>query len=80
MMGYYYNNMMGLGGGFGWIFMLFFWVIIIAGIILAIQWLIKESKPKESPNTALNILKERYAKGEIGKKEFDQKYKDLAKK
>lgn len=67
------------GGGmwFGWIF----WVIII-GIII---WLlINQSGRNRNQNqinphneSHLDILKKRYAKGEITKEQFDQMKKDL---
>lgn len=55
--------------GFGWIFMAAFW----AAVILFILWLVKQNQKSD----ALSILKERYAKGEITKKEFMEKKKDL---
>lgn len=76
------NSMMNFGftpfGGFGWIFMVFWWVLIIAGIVALIKLLTSQSRGthdhKKSP---LEILKERYAKGEIDKKEFEDKKRDL---
>ena len=67
MMGYYD---FGYGMGFfGWIFMVLFW----AAVIWLIVWLVNKNKNSardHSEKTASEILKERYAKGEITKKEY----------
>lgn len=72
--------MMGdFGGAFGWGFggslmMIIFW----GAIILLIVWLIKSiSENSAQSKSPLETLKIRYAKGEIDKKEFEDKKKDL---
>lgn len=83
MMGYFNYMMNGygpMGGfGFGFIFMVLFWGIIIWLIVALIKGLSGHNQPRiETKNkTPLEILKERYAKGEIEKEEFEEKKKDL---
>ena len=76
MMGYYD---FGYGMGFfGWIMMVLFW----GAVIWFIVWLVNQNKNSErshSNKTASEILKERYVKGEISKKEFDEMKKDISK-
>jgi len=68
---------MGMGGGFmGGIFMLMFWVLIIIGIVYLVKYL-SQNQNKKQDKTPLDILKERYAKGEIDKDEFEKRKKDL---
>lgn len=65
-------------GGMGFIFMVFWWVLIIAVVILIVRWLMGKSRGADHRSrSALELLKERYARGEIDKKEFEEKKKDL---
>lgn len=65
--------------GFGWIFMALFWGLVIVGIVALVRWL--GTSNRESPGAprskALDILQERYARGEIEREEYEQKRRDL---
>ena len=78
------SGMMG-GYGMGWfggILMIAFWILILVGLIFLIKWLIqsigRDKATGSSGNRSLEILKERYARGEIDKQEFESKKKDLS--
>lgn len=70
----------GPGGMMGWfgggIVMVVFWALLIGLIV----WMVREASDRHvhHRSNALEILKERYAKGEISKEEFDEKKKDLS--
>lgn len=75
---------MGMGWGGGWgilggLHMILWWVLLILGIVVLFKWLTGGSSrsEREPGNRALDILKERYARGEIGKDEFGQKKRDI---
>ena len=72
-------SMMG-GFGFGW-FMPIVWIVVLGLIIWAVVSLTRSvggtSGQGSEKQNALEILKGRYAKGEIGKEEFEEKRKDL---
>ena len=64
----------GTMGGFGWLFMVVFWGLVIWAIIA----LARGGSGNEKGKSPLEILRERYAKGEIDQKEFEEKKKDLS--
>ena len=73
------HPMWGLWGiwGFGMmLFMFLFWALVITGIVLGIRWLIRQGRPEMS-DSALEILRQRYARGDINREEFEAKRKDL---
>lgn len=69
---------MGGGYGFGGIFMILWWILIIAGIVMLVKWLNKSSGTEAGSNKALEILRERYARGEIDEQEFQKRKNDLS--
>ena len=66
-----------MGGGIGFLTMIIFWAAIIVGLVALIKWLIQESKGGAGGKSAIDILKERYAKGEISAEEFEKMKKNL---
>jgi len=71
-------------GGFGGIMMIVFWGLIIVGVVLVIRYFIsgqvpgnKGSSPYEAPSDPLQILRERYARGEIDTEEYEERRKTL---
>ena len=74
---WYFHEGMGWWMAFGGLWMVVFWGGLIALIVWGIKKLTERgsSAPKHDP---LDVAKERYAKGEISKEEFDQLKKDLS--
>jgi putative membrane protein len=57
--------------------MLIFWGVVIVGIVMGIRWLASQGKGPRSTDAALDILRQRYARGDINKEEFEAKKRDL---
>ena len=62
--------------GFGMLFMVLFWVVLIVGVVLIVRWFLGPSGFTRG-ESALEILKKRYARGEIDQQEFEEKKRDL---
>lgn len=77
MMGNFWG---GFGGwGMGWLSMIAFWGLVIFGVALLIKWLVAPEGPVDPKRqSALEILEQRYARGEIGREEYEQKRRDLS--
>jgi putative membrane protein len=67
--------------GFGLLFMAVWWGLILAGLIFLLRWLFllasKGGAKGRREDEAVEILRQRYARSEIGKEEYDEKLKDL---
>jgi putative membrane protein len=64
--------------GFGMtLMMLIFWGVVIVGIVVGIRWLLSQGRETRS-DSALEILRQRYARGEMNKDEFEAKKRDLS--
>jgi putative membrane protein len=72
-----YGHMLPWMSWVGPIFMIVFWALVAAAVVFLIRYLVRQSRASSNDTTAITILKERYAKGEIDKEEFEQKRKDL---
>ena len=68
-------------GGYGWGMMGWGWIlglVILVTIIWFIAKVVNQNNMSQSKDkSAIDILKERYARGEIDKDEFDKRKKDL---
>lgn len=57
--------------------MFVWWFLIIALIVIIARMLYGSPKPRTGDDSPLEILKRRYAKGEIDAEEFEERKKDL---
>ncbi len=65
------------GGGFMWII----WIILIIAVIYAVKAAMSSGSQQsnQSNETPLEILKKRYARGEIDEQEYEQRRRELEK-
>ncbi|MEW6035003.1 MAG: SHOCT domain-containing protein [Candidatus Micrarchaeota archaeon] len=77
-----YGGMMGYGDmmgyySWGWIVSLVFWILLFVAIVLLVYWLYRSIRGGGAALSALEILKQRYAKGEITKKQYEEMREEL---
>ena len=83
-----WGDMMAYMGSYGWghmffggLMMIVFWGGLIALVVLLVRWLSRNDTSASGPSrrpTPLEILQERYARGEIDKQEYEERKKDLS--
>ncbi|HOV84844.1 MAG TPA: SHOCT domain-containing protein [Syntrophobacteraceae bacterium] len=79
-----------MGGAMGWIggiFMIFFWILVLVALVLFIRWLVGAGANRrvlpgaqlsQGPvESAADILKKRYARGEITREQFESMRRDV---
>lgn len=66
----------GWGMGWGMLWMIAWWLLPILGVAALVLWTARRNGSRQE-KSALDILKERYARGEIDRPEFEQKRRDL---
>lgn len=74
----------GMGWGVGWgvfgmVHMVLWWVLIIVLIVVLLKWIgrLRKDPRDQREDSAIRILRELYARGEISKEVFDQRKRDL---
>jgi putative membrane protein len=78
-----WGSMAGWGGGPGWgwygVTHLLWWALVVVAIVLLARRAVGRGRePPSNVDRALEILRERYARGEIDAQEFEQRKRDLA--
>ena len=68
------------GAAFGWggpLIMVIVWIAIVLGVGALITFLVRQARRSRGGDSALEVLKRRYASGEINKEEFEEKRRDI---
>ncbi len=65
---------------FGWFMMVVFWVLVVAGAVAVIRWASARGTASRtgSPETPVEILRRRYAAGELTKEQFEAMKRNVA--
>ena len=68
--------MWGAGGLVMMLMVFVFWALVIAGLVVGLRWLIVQGR-RPHHDEAWQILRQRYARGEIDRQEFETRKRDL---
>ncbi len=75
------SGMMGWGYGYGFgLFHVIVWIVVLVVVIAGAMWLLRPSAGYRSlprRSRGLDLLEERYARGEINRDEYQLKKRDL---
>jgi len=82
MGGYGYGGYAGMGGGYGWMGMIMPMLFVIGIVLLGVYLFRRNSSQVQAngpgkQNSGLDILRERYARGEIDAEDYQSRKKDL---
>lgn len=69
------------GPGIGMVVGMLFWILLIVGTVLLVVWAVQRFSVRGSgkvEESALDILNKRYARGEIGREEYEEKKKAIS--
>jgi putative membrane protein len=75
------NGMMGGGMGPWMVIAAIFWILLAIGVVLLTVWAVQRFRTGSGHKTeesALDILKKRYARGEISREEYEEKKRDIS--
>ncbi len=80
MWGWMHGN--GSGWGFGMVGMGLFWIVLLVVLVWVVRMVWARGSPRggsrlDAPETPLDVLKKRYARGEINRTEYEERRKDL---
>lgn len=65
------------GPGFSGIFMILWWGLVILGTVTLVRWLLSLPRGGGADKSALDLLKERYARGDMDRDEFERTRRDI---
>jgi len=62
-------------GGYMWVF----WLAVLTAGVLVLKWILTPATPRSEPHqdAQIEILRKRYARGDISKEDFEEKKRSL---